>query len=164
MSVAGASGPRTATFMCGVPVPRAARGGPDAVESVAAPDRIEALAIASRYDAILLDQFGVLCDLAWDDIAPYPANATPPGSMLRLTASDACANFPLGGGLCERVVSADFLYTTFETTDGAMRVAPATFAGGARTMPLRRFEEKAAAAIDARCVRTREVESPVEAT
>ena len=55
-----------------------------------------------------LDQFGVLCDLAWDDIAPYPANATPPGSMLRLTASDACANFPLGGGLCERVVSADF--------------------------------------------------------
>ena len=26
-----------------------------------------------------LDQFGVLCDLAWDDIAPYPANATPPG-------------------------------------------------------------------------------------
>ena len=110
-----------------------------------------------------LDQFGVLCDLAWDDIAPYPANATPPGSMLRLTASDACANFPLGGGLCERVVSADFLYTTFETTDGAMHVAPATFAGGARTMPLRRFEEKAAAAIDARCVRMREVE-PVESS
>ena len=111
-----------------------------------------------------LDQFGVLCDLAWDDIAPYPANATPPGSMLRLTASDACANFPLGGGLCERVVSADFLYTTFETTDGAMRVAPATFAGGARTMPLRRFEEKAAAAIDARCVRMRAVAPPVEAS
>ena len=83
---------------------------------------------------------------------------------LGLTASDACANFPLGGGLCERVVSADFLYTIFETTDGAMRVAPATFAGGARTMPLRRFEEKAAAAIDARCVRMREVEPPVEAT
>ena len=61
-------------------------------------------------------------------------------------------------------MSADFLYTTFETTDGAMRVAPATFAGGARTMPLRRFEEKAAAAIDARCVRMREVEPPVEAS
>ena len=32
-----------------------------------------------------LDEIAVLLDLAWESAAPYPANTTAPGSLLRLT-------------------------------------------------------------------------------
>lgn len=85
-----------------------------------------------------LDEIAVLLDLAWESAAPYPANTTAPGSLLRLTRTGD-------------EVTADFLYTTFETADGALTTAPVALAG-APSMTLAALQAKATQRIDPKCV------------
>ena len=94
-----------------------------------------------------LDQMGVLLNLTFADMPPYPANTPAPGSILKLEASDDANG--------DRTVKATYFYVaTFEDDDGALKTAGATtFAGGAASMPLDEFAARANATIDAACVR-----------
>lgn len=87
-----------------------------------------------------LDEVAVLLDLAWESVAPYPPNSTTPGSLLRLRRA------------ADNTVTADFLYTAFDTDAGALTVAPVTFAGSAASVKLADLQEQAATRILPGCV------------
>lgn len=90
-----------------------------------------------------LEQLGALLNLTWA-LPPYADNLAPPGSILRLTASDS----PTG-----RVVEADLLYTTFESDDGALRRSSVAFSHDSTGLPLAEFAARANATFEAACVR-----------
>ena len=94
-----------------------------------------------------LDQMGVLLNLTFADMPPYPTNTPAPGSILKLEAADDA-----DGG---RSVTATYFYVEdFEHDDGALaRAGSTTFAGGATSMPLEEFAARANATIDYACVR-----------
>ena len=94
-----------------------------------------------------LDQMGVLLNLTFADMPPFPTNTPAPGSILKLEASDDA-----DGG---RSVTATYFYVEdFEHDDGALaRAGSTTFAGGATSMPLEEFAARANATIDYACVR-----------
>ena len=90
---------------------------------------------------------GVLLNLTFADMPPYPTNTPAPGSILKLEAADDA-----DGG---RSVTATYFYVEdFENDDGALaRAGATTFAGGATSMPLEEFAARANATIDYACVR-----------
>ena len=90
-----------------------------------------------------LDGLGSLLNLSWA-APPFPRNATPPGSMLRITRT---------GGTGSAEVTIDFLYTTFESTAGDMHAENASFAAGRRSMPLDEFNARVGGSIMWDCVR-----------
>ena len=94
-----------------------------------------------------LDQMGVLLNLTFADMPPYPTNTPAPGSILKLEAADDA-----DGG---RSVTATYFYVEdFENDDGELATAGGTtFAGGATSMPLEEFAARANATIDYACVR-----------
>lgn len=105
-----------------------------------APGASDALASVYVGHDTNIDGINVLLNLTWD-AAPYPRDATPPGSMLRLRADD--------GG-----VTAAFLYATFEEGSvGALTEVPALFDGVSDTVTRADFNMRAGFAIDWDCVR-----------
>ena len=125
--------------------------GPGApVEETAGSEARNAASLYVGHDTNL-DGLAVLLNLSWAPLqgAPYPRDATPPGSMLRLTRS---------GDGADAVVSADFLYTSFEVPLGPDQLGqmwgtPAKFSGGREQMPLSKFAAAARGVLDWRCVR-----------
>ena len=98
-----------------------------------------------------LDGIAVMLDLAWPDVAPYPANTTVPGGMLRLSAEGTGANAS---------VSAAFLYTDLSLDVGKLLEAEALFANGQSRTTLGELQRLARARIDKRCVRLPVVSAP----
>lgn len=88
-----------------------------------------------------------MLDLAWPNAAPYPANTTVPGGMLRLTTE--------GGN-----VTAAFLYTDLSKDDGTVVEAEALFANGQASITLEEIRALGAARIDQKCVRLTEHRTP----
>jgi hypothetical protein len=89
-----------------------------------------------------LDGVAVMLDLAWNDPSPYPANASVPGGIIKLTAS---------GSGADATVTGTFLYSTFDSDQGILKSADITFSTGAKSMPLADFQAAAKARIDPAC-------------
>ena len=92
-----------------------------------------------------LDGIAVLLNLTWS-APPYPRDATPPGSLLKLTRD---------GDGDDATITAEFLYATFEDESGDLKAATTRFLQGSSgaTMPLAEFERRVKATLDWRCVR-----------
>jgi len=107
------------------------------LSDLAAPDNGVSLYVGHDTN---LDGISVMLDLAWPKAAPYPANTTVPGGMLRLSTE---------GG----VVSAAFMYTDLSKDEGDLLEVEALFPNGKSTIALSDLQAMAKARIDERCVR-----------
>jgi hypothetical protein len=80
-----------------------------------------------------------MLNLSWD-ASPYEINATAPGSALRFDLDDS------------GIVTANYLFTLFNTTDGLLTSVPAVFQiTGSNQIPLVDFVSMSLNAIDMQC-------------